>query len=40
LGVVAVFGGMMFLAPYMLYTSVRADGDIKVFFLGKERSGQ
>lgn len=38
LGVVAFFGGMMFLAPYLLYTSVKADGDAKVLLLGKERS--
>jgi hypothetical protein len=38
LGVVAFFGGMMFLAPYLLYVSVQASGDVKVLLLGKECS--
>ncbi len=40
LGVVAFFGGMMFLAPYLLYFSVQTGGDVKVLLLGKERSNQ
>ena len=39
LGVVAFFGGMMFLAPYLLWTSAQAGGDVKVLLLGKERAG-
>jgi len=38
LGIVAFFGGMMFLAPYLLYVSFQAGADVKVMFLGKERS--
>ena len=38
LGIVAFFGGMMFLAPYLLYVSVHSGGDVKVLLLGKERS--
>jgi len=38
LGLVAFFGGMMFLAPYLLYTSVRAGGDAEVLLLGEGRS--
>ncbi|MDX2033995.1 MAG: hypothetical protein SF339_25195 [Blastocatellia bacterium] len=39
LGIVAFFGGMMFLAPYLLYASSQASGDMKVVFLGKARAG-
>lgn len=38
LGFVAFFGGMMFLAPYLLWASARAGGDAKVLLLGKERA--
>lgn len=40
LGVIAFFGGMMFLAPYLLYASVQSAGDAKVLFLGKERASR
>lgn len=30
LGVFAFFGGMMFLAPYLLYASIRAKGIVKI----------
>lgn len=40
LGVVAFFGGMMFLAPYLLWASARAGGDAKVLLLGKERASR
>lgn len=40
LGVVAFFGGMMFLAPYLLWASFQAGGDVKILLLGKERAGQ
>ncbi|MEE4240919.1 MAG: hypothetical protein V2I36_05605 [Desulfopila sp.] len=40
LGVVAFFGGMMFLAPYLLYASIQAGGDINVVLLGKRGSGR
>lgn len=39
LGVVAFFGGMMFLAPYLLWASARARGDAAVLLLGPERAG-
>ncbi|MBM4089613.1 MAG: hypothetical protein FJ276_09320 [Planctomycetes bacterium] len=39
LGVVAFFGGMVFLAPYLLWASAQARGDAKVLLLGKERAG-
>ncbi len=38
LGIVAFFGGMMFLAPYLLWTSAQAGGDVKTLLLGKERA--
>lgn len=38
LGVVAVFGGMLFLGSYLLYHSVRSGGDIKKMLLGEARS--
>ncbi|MFQ3581799.1 hypothetical protein J8C06_13730 [Chloracidobacterium validum] len=38
LGVVAFFGGMMFLAPYLLWASTAAHGDVKVLLLGSERA--
>jgi hypothetical protein len=40
LGVVAFFGGMMFLAPYLLWASARADGDVKILLLGNERTSR
>lgn len=38
LGVVAFFGGMMFLAPYLLWASSQADGDPKILLLGNQRA--
>ena len=38
LGMIAFFGGMMFLAPYLLYASMQSAGDAKVLFLGKDRA--
>ena len=38
LGLLGFFGGMMFLAPYLLIASFRADGDMKILFLGKDRA--
>lgn len=40
LGIVAVFGGMMFLAPYLLWASVKAGGDAVTLLLGKERAAR
>ena len=40
LGVVAFFGGMMFLAPYLLWASAQAGGDAKVLLLGKNRAAR
>lgn len=39
LGLLGVFGGMMVLAPYLLYASFEANGDIKLLLLGKARAG-
>lgn len=38
LGVLGVFGGMMLLAPYLLYASYEAKGDMRVLLLGKARA--
>lgn len=38
LGVAAFFGGMMFLAPYLLWASAKAGGDAKVLLLGSKRA--
>ena len=38
LGVIAFFGGMIFLTPYLLCASVQAAGDARVLFLGEERA--
>jgi len=38
LGVIGFFGGTMVLAPYLLYVSFQANGDIKEMFLGKKRA--
>lgn len=38
LGVAAFFGGMMFLAPYLLWASTRARGDARILLLGRERA--
>jgi hypothetical protein len=38
LGVVAFFGGAGFLLPYLLITSLQADGDIRVLLLGAQRA--
>jgi hypothetical protein len=38
LGVVAFFGGMMFLAPYLLWAVAQSGGDARVLLLGKARA--
>ena len=38
LGIVAFFGGMMFLAPYLLWAIARARGDAAVLLLGEGRA--
>jgi hypothetical protein len=38
LGVLGFFGGIMFLAPYLLIASFRTDGDIKILFLERARA--
>ena len=38
LGVLGFFGGIMFLAPYLLIASFRASGNMKILFLGKVRA--
>jgi hypothetical protein len=37
LGIIAVFGGMMFLAPYLLWASAQARGDVRILLLGNGR---
>ncbi len=39
LGVAAFFGGTMFLAPYLLWASAEARGDVRGLLLGKARAG-
>jgi hypothetical protein len=38
LGLVGVFGGIMLLAPYLLFASYKANGNVKVLLLGKVRA--
>lgn len=38
LGVLGFFGGMMVLAPYLLFASLQAKDDVKVLLLGKARA--
>ena len=37
LGVIAVFGGMMFLSLYLFVESSRSNGDVRELLLGKSR---
>jgi len=39
LAVPALFGGIMFLAPYLLIASYAAKGDIRILLLGSARAG-
>lgn len=38
LGIIGFFGGMMVLAPYLLYASYQSKGDAKILLLGKARA--
>ena len=38
LGLVAVFGGMLFLSAYLLLQSYRAGGDVRALLLGEARA--
>ncbi|MBO6543610.1 MAG: hypothetical protein JJ939_02725 [Alphaproteobacteria bacterium] len=38
LSILAFTGGIPFLSVYLLYASLKADGDMKVVFLGPERA--
>ena len=38
LGLLGLFGGILFLAPYLLIASYSANGDMKTLFLGKDRA--
>jgi len=40
LGLIAVFGGIGFLAPYLIYASLQANDDPKVLFLGPARASR
>ena len=40
LGVVAFFGGMMFLTIYLLIESLRTKGDVAALLLGPSRAGR
>jgi len=39
LGLVALFGGMMCFAPYLLWASTQARGDARILLLGQGRAG-
>ena len=39
LAVPALFGGIMFLAPYLLIASFAAQGDMRILLLGSARAG-
>ena len=38
LGLIAVFGGILFLSAYLLFLSFQTNGDIKQMMLGKNRT--
>jgi hypothetical protein len=38
LGVLGFFGGIMVLAPYLFFASIKANGDMKELLLGKVRA--
>jgi hypothetical protein len=38
LGILGTLMGMAILAPYLIWAGVKANGDVKVFFLGEERA--
>lgn len=40
LGVAGIFGGIMLLAPYLLYASYQANGGMRVVLLGPVRAAQ
>ena len=40
LGVVAFFGGMLFLAPYLLWASAQSRGDATILLISKERASR
>jgi len=40
LGVIAVFGGMLFLSAYLLVHSVKTRGDVNALLLGEARAKQ
>jgi hypothetical protein len=40
LGLVAFFGGMMFLAPYLIWASFRANGNIKELLVGGNQASK
>lgn len=39
LGLIALFGGVLFLSAYLLIESIKADGDVKALLLGSARAG-
>ena len=40
LGLVAVFGGALFLSAYLLFTSIRVKGDMRGLLLGEARAAR
>lgn len=40
LGALGIVGGIMLLAPYLLFVSFQAKGDMKEILLGKERASR
>lgn len=39
LGLIALFGGALFLSAYLLVESIKANGDVKALLLGSARAG-
>jgi len=40
LGLIGFVGGTMLLAPYLLYASIQAKGDVRELLLGKKRASK
>lgn len=40
LGFIAFFGGFPFLSAYLIYASLKADGDMKIIMLGTDRASR
>ncbi len=40
LGIIAFTGGIPFLSAYLIYASLKADGDMKIIMLGADRASR